>query len=81
MKVIIPNKGIEKQLGRGGGGTITINGVLQRSSGNGLIHHSSGVEVSRIGERPYVVLNVGPGPLAIQWDDSHQVDITVSSKW
>jgi len=80
VKVVIPDKGIEVKLGRGGGGTIIINGVVQRSSGDRLIHRSSGIEVRRTGGNPYVVLNIGP-PLAIKWDGSHRVDITVSSRW
>ena len=80
IRIIIPNKGLEIVLSRGGGGTITINGVLQVNNGDRVVHRSSGVEVIRTGGRPYVLLTIG-WPIGIFWDGWHRVDIAVSSGW
>ena len=80
VKVILPSKGLEIVLAQGRLGTITINGILQTRSGDRVVHRSSGVQVMRIGGRPYVLLTIGY-PLAISWDGSWRVDITVSSSW
>ena len=80
VKVVLPSKGLEIVLAQGRLGTITINGILQRRSGDRVVHRSSGVQVMRIGGRPYVLLTIGY-PLAIIWDGSWRVDITVSSSW
>ena len=80
IRIIIPNKGLEIVLSRGGGGTITINGVVQVNNGDRVVHRSSGVEVIRTGGRPFVLLTIG-WPIGIFWDGRHRVDIAVSSGW
>ena len=77
VKVIIPNKGLEIILSRS---KITINGIVQRNNGDRVVHRSSGVEVSRTGGRPYVLLTIGH-PLAIKWTGTYRVDIAASSDW
>ena len=77
VKVIIPNKGLEIILSRS---NISINNIVHINNGDRIIHRSSGVEVSRIGGRPYVLLTIGY-PLAIKWDGYWRVDITISSSW
>ena len=76
VRIIIQKRGLEIALGRG---YITINGRAQSNS-NGVIHRSSGVEVSRIGYQVYVLLTISH-PISISWDGSHRVDITPSSSW
>ena len=80
VRVVIPSRGLEIYLTRGGGGTITINGVLQANNGDGVVHRSSGVEVLRTGGHPYILLSISFS-VSIRWDGSHRVDITVSSSW
>ena len=80
VNVTVPSKGLEIILSRGGGGTITINGVLQKNRGNRVVHRSTGIEVLRTGGHPYILLSVGP-PLAIFWDGWWRVEVTASSGW
>ena len=80
VKVIIPNKGVEIVLGKGKGGTITINGVLQANNGDRVVYRSSGIEVLRTGGHPYVLLTIGQ-PLGVSWDGSHRVDVVPSRGW
>ena len=77
VRIIIQKRGLEIILGRG---YITINRKSQSNSVYGVIHRSSGVEVSRNGRRAYVLLTISH-PIAISWDGSHRVDITPSSSW
>ena len=74
VRIIIQKRGLEIILGRG---YITINGKSQSSSVYGVIHRSSGVEVSRSGRRAYVLLTISH-PITISWDGSNRVDITPS---
>ena len=80
VRVTIPNDELEILLSRGGGGTITINGILQANKGDRMIHNSSNVEVIRTGGHPYVLLKIGP-PIRISFDGSARVDVTVSTDW
>ena len=80
IRIIIPSKDLEIVLSRGGGGIITINGVLQVNNGDRVVHHSSGVEVVRTGGHPYVLLTIG-WPLGIYWNGWGYVDVSVSSGW
>ena len=80
VRITIPNKGLEIVMSSEGGGTITINGVLQVNNGDTVVYHSSGVEVLRTGGHPYVLLTIG-WPVGISWDGWHHVDIAVSSGW
>ena len=80
VRVIVPNKGLEIVLGRGGGGTITINGVMQANDGDRVVYRSSGIQVLRIGGHPYILLTIEQ-PLGVSWDGSHRVDVTVSKEW
>ena len=77
VKVIIPNKGLKIILSRS---NITINDVVHTNNGDRVIHRSSGVEVSRTGGQPYVLLTIGY-PLVIKWTGSYRVDIAASSSW
>ena len=45
-----------------------------------MVHRSNGIEVAWAGGRPHVVLTIGY-PLALRWDGSGHVRITVSSSW
>ena len=80
VRVIVPNKGLEIVLGRGGGGTITINGVMQANDGDRVVYHSSGIQVLRTGGHPYILLTIEQS-LGVSWDGSHRVDVTASKEW
>ena len=77
VRVFIPSKGSEIYLGDG---IITINGIMQPNSGDGVVHRSNGLEILRIGGSTYALLTV-TFPVAVQWDGSWQVRVTVSSSW
>ena len=80
VRVIVPSRGLEIYLTTGGGGTITINGVLQANNGDGVVHRSNGVQVLRTGGHPYILLTIG-FPVSIRYDGLYRVDISVSSSW
>ena len=79
VRVVVPNENLNILLGRGGGGTVTINDILQISNGDGVILHSGGVEVARIGGRPHVIISsLG---IRISWDGLYRAEVTVSMRW
>ena len=80
VRVIIPSRGLNISLSRGLGGIVAINGVLQQNNGDGILHNSSDVLVTRTGGHPYILLNIG-FPVEIFWDGSHYVDVGVSKRW
>ena len=80
VRVIVPNKGLEVVLGKGGGGTVAINGVMQTNNENRVVYCSSGIQVLRTGGHPYILLTIEQ-PLGISWDGSHRVDVTASKEW
>jgi len=66
-------------LGRGPGGTVTINGDLQTRTADGEIHTTRDVRAYRIGRRLHVILTtIG---VRIFWDGLWRVEVTVSKEW
>ena len=66
-------------LGRGLGGTVTINGDLQTHVGDGGIYETRDVRVIRIGRYLHVILpTLG---VRIFWDGLWRVEVTVSMEW
>ena len=66
-------------LGRGLGGTVTINGDLQTHAGDGEIYATRDVQVLRIGNNLHVILpTIG---VRIFWDGRWRVEVTVSKQW
>ena len=80
VRVLLPGEGLEVHLTRGEGGTITINGVLIPSNGDGIVLQSNGIVVSRTGGHPYISITIG-FPVSVYWDGSNRVEISVSSSW
>ena len=56
VRVNVTSENLEILLQRGGRGTVTINGMLQPNTGNGIIYESNTVDVIRCGGSPYVFL-------------------------
>ena len=79
VTVLVPGENLEIVLGRGSGGTVTVNGVLQSNSGDTIILQSGGVEVLRSGGRVHVVLRMYG--VRIFWDGVFRVEVTVSTMW
>ena len=79
VRVVVPSEKLDILLGRGGGGTVTINGRLQANNGDEVILTSGGVEVVRVGGRPNVILTeLG---VRVSWDGLYRVEVTVSTSW
>ena len=79
VTVLVPGQNLEILLGRGNGGTVTINGNLQPNSGDGIIMQSSEVEIIRTGGHPHVLLLTYG--VRIFWDGVFRVEVTVSQIW
>jgi len=66
-------------LGRGRGGTVTINGDLQTHTGDGEIYATRDARVYRIGGLLQVILpTIG---VRIFWNGRWRVEVTVSKEW
>ena len=79
VRVVVPGENLDILLGRGGGGTVTINDIPQANSGDEVILTSGGVEVVRVGGHPHVILTeLG---VRVSWDGLYRVEVTVSTSW
>ena len=80
VTVLVPNDNITMiELGRGNGGTVTINGYPLSNNGDGIINQSSRVTVVRSGGHPQVLLpKYG---VTIFWNGARRVKVTVSQMW
>ena len=79
VRVVVPNENLNILLGRGGGGTVTINDILQPNNGDEVILRSGEVEVVRVGGHPHVILSaIG---VRVSWDGLFHAEVTVSTSW
>ena len=78
VTISVPGDNIKIVLGRGNGGTVTINGVAKPNIGDEVIFNQNGVEVVRTGGHPVVFLN--RSGLRLSWNGWYQVIIKVSSR-
>ena len=79
VRVVVPNENLNILLGRGGGGTVTINDILQANNGDEVILRSGEVEVVRVGGHPHVILSTSG--VRVSWDGLYRVTVTVSTSW
>ena len=79
VRVVVPNENLNILLGRGGGGTVTINDILQPNNGDEVILRSGEVEVVRVGGHPHVILSATG--VRVSWDGLNRVEVTVSTSW
>ena len=79
VRVVVPNENLNILLGRGGGGTVTINDILQPNNGDEVILRSGEVEVVRVGGHPHVIL--GAIGVRVSWDGLFHAEVTVSTSW
>ena len=79
VRVVVPNENLNVLLARGGGGTVTINDILQLNTGDGIILQSGGVEVLRIGGRPHIIMSTLG--IRVSWDGLYRAEVTVSTRW
>ena len=79
MRVLVPGESLDILLGRGDGGTVTINDRVQPNIGDEVILQSGQVQVLRIGGRLHVVL--GQSGVRITWDGLYRVEVSVSTGW
>ena len=79
VRIVVPSENLDIVLGRGRGGTVTINGRLQANNGDEITLTSGGVEVVKVGGHPHVILTeLGA---RISWDGLYRVEVTVSTSW
>ena len=79
VRIVVPNENLNILLGRGGGGTVTINDIIQPNIGDGVILSSGQISVVRVGGYPHVILsNSG---VRVSWDGLYRAEITVSTSW
>ena len=79
VRVVVPNENLNILLGRGGGGTITINNRFHLGIGDELILQHGQVEVKRIGRQIHVILSTSG--VRVSWDGLYRVAVTVSTSW
>jgi len=79
VTILIPGENLEIVLGRGGGGTVTINGEIQPNNGDEVKTLTGGVEIVRTGGHPHVFLTAQG--VRVFWDGSYRVEVTVSTAW
>ena len=79
VRVVVPNENLNILLGRGGGGSVTINDIVQPNNGDEVILRSGEVEVVRVGGHPHVILNTSG--VRVSWDGLYRVAVTVSTSW
>ena len=79
VTISVPGDGVTIILGRGSGGTITVNGVLESDVSVGVIYQSDKVQVLRVGGHPQVVL-LEQG-VRIFYDGVNRVEVTTSTIW
>ncbi|XP_065906083.1 uncharacterized protein [Dysidea avara] len=79
ITVLISGENLEIVLGRGNGGTVSINGELRPNNGDGIILQSATVQVFRTGGSTHVLLAVAG--ITVSWDGNGLVTIKVSMSW
>ena len=79
VTVSVPGDSLTAVLGRGGGGAITVNGVLESDIGVGVVYQSDKVQVLRVGGHPQVVLL--EHNIQIFYDGINRVSISASTMW
>ena len=79
VTISIPEANLVIVLGRGNGGSVTVNGVLQPNVGDGIIMTSTEVEIIRAGGHPHIFLithNVN-----LFWNGINRVQVTAGTVW
>ena len=73
------NENTTVSLGRGAGGTISINGNLRPNNGDEVLYWSNELEVVRVGGHPHVLLIADS--IDLYWDGQYQLSVTASQRW
>ena len=73
------NEDTTVSLGRGAGGTITIDDILRPNNGDEVLYQSDVLEVVRVGGHPHVVLIADS--IDLFWDGQYQLSVTASQMW
>jgi len=79
VTILVPGESLVIILGRGSGGTVTINGEVQPNNGDEVKALTGGVEVVRTGGHPHVILTAQG--IRLFWDGNYRVEVTVSTAW
>ena len=79
VTISIPETNLIIVLGRGNGGSVTINDVLQPNVGDGMIMQSNEVEVIRAGGHPHIFLIAHD--VKVFWNGISRVQVTAAAIW
>jgi len=79
ITVLIPGENLEIVLGRGNGGTVSVNSELRSNNGDGIILQSSAVQIFRTGGSTHMLLTTAG--ITVSWDGNSLVTIKVSMSW
>ena len=79
VTISIPQMNLKVILGRGDGGLVTINNVLQPNVGDGIIMQSSEVDIIRAGGHIHVFLIAYD--IKVFWNGINRVQVTASTAW
>ena len=78
-QVRISGGGQEIILGRGNGGTVSINGSPHTNTRDGVILETNLVRIVRVGGHPHVIFPTYG--VRVFWNGLYRVEITVSTRW
>jgi len=79
-QVTVEGGGLRVVLGRSDdGGTITIDGIMQANTGDGIIGENDDVQVLRTGGHPNVIFPTHG--VRVFFDGLYRVEVTVSTRW
>ena len=79
VTISIPQINLKIILGRGDGGSVTINSVLQSNVGDGIIMQSNEVDVIRAGGHIHVFLIAHD--VKVFWNGINRVQVTAATVW
>ena len=79
VTISIPEINLKIVLGRGSGGSVTINGILQPNVGDGIIMRSDEVEIIRAGGHPHVIIIAHD--IKVFWNGLNRVQVTAATVW
>ena len=79
VTISIPDINLKVVLGRGSGGSVTINGILQPNVGDGKIMQSDELEIIRAGGHPHILLIAHH--VKVFWNGLNRVQVTAGKVW
>ena len=79
VAILIPEIHLKIVLGRGNGGSVTINNILQSTVGDGVIMQSNEVDIIRAGGNIHIFLIAHD--IKVFWNGINRVQVTAGTVW